>query len=179
MSILPARPAPVTERNRLPKAGTVCCVSAVQIRRYGPPPATAASRFMNGTTRARFRFLVVVSRRRRMAPVHGAMRRRCFAERVWTVFLVVLIPRVFAACDDLARKCWSHPLPLFFRVLLFLRETQGRNIDGPPWTKTANEPSVRKEPIYLFPPCLRASVVQRFCFDFLRILLFPLHHIYF
>src|SRR6267142_2112088 len=110
MSILPARPAPVTERNRLPKAGTVCCVSAVQIRRYGPPPATAASRFMNGTTRARFRFF-----------------------RQFSVPSVVLIPKVFAACDDFARKCWSHPLPLFFRVLLFLLETQGRNIDGSPW----------------------------------------------
>src|SRR6267378_6528296 len=29
--------------------------------------------------------------------------------------------------------------------------------------ETANEPPVRKEPIYLFPPCLRASVVQRSC----------------
>src|SRR5882762_9908465 len=91
------------------------------------------------------------------------MDRRYSFFKEFSVPSVVLIPRVFAACDDFARKCWSYPLPLFFVPSSFLLETQGRNIDGPPWTKTANEPPVRKEPIYLFPPCLRASVVQRSC----------------
>src|SRR5258708_2503249 len=78
MSILPARPARVAEPSRLPKTAAACCVSAAQIRRYGARPATAASRFMNETTRARFRFLVVVSRRRRV-PDPRVMRRRRFA----------------------------------------------------------------------------------------------------
>src|SRR6267142_2069320 len=69
-------------------------------------------------------------------------------------------PGVFVpSCGDIPSPAFVFPCPH-----LSAGETSSKYRHSA-LDETANEPAVRKEPIYFFPPCLRASVVQRSCLN--------------